>query len=267
MRLNTTGSSNTAIGTEALYNTTTGDHNTANGLKSLYSNTTGTGNTATGYSALDNNTTGSDNTAIGYEADVSSNNLSNATALGKGAIVTASNAIQLGNTSVTDVKTSGTITAGDVTYPKTHGTANQVLSTTGSGTLAWSTPAGGNLYQKTNNSTTLTSNVQNIISLSLPAGSYLVTYTGMAYKSGSGSEYVASRIAISQPSSNLGGQDAIMVTREVNDSRAYVVHQLGITLATAGSVSIWANNIYGTSNTILTNSRLTAVQVGAVIDQ
>jgi hypothetical protein len=112
MRLNTTGSSNTAIGTEALYNTTTGDQNTANGLKSLYSNTTGTGNTATGYSALDNNTTGSNNTAIGYEADVESNNLTNATAIGYQATVAASNTIQLGNTSVTNVKTSGTITAG-----------------------------------------------------------------------------------------------------------------------------------------------------------
>jgi len=61
---------------------------------------------------LVNNTTGSNNTAIGYEADVVSNNLSNATAIGKGAIVTSSNTIQLGNTSVTNVKTSGTITAG-----------------------------------------------------------------------------------------------------------------------------------------------------------
>jgi hypothetical protein len=42
---------------------------------------------------------------------VLTNNLSNATAIGNGAIVAASNTIQLGNTSVTDVKTSGTITA------------------------------------------------------------------------------------------------------------------------------------------------------------
>jgi hypothetical protein len=55
--------------------------------------------------------------------------------------VTASNLIQLGNTSVTNVKTSGTVTAGDITYPKTHGTANQVLTTTGSGTLTFTTPA------------------------------------------------------------------------------------------------------------------------------
>ncbi len=43
----------------------------------------------------------------------------------------------MGSTSLTNVKTSGTLTAGSVTYPNTHGSANQVLSTTGSGTLTW----------------------------------------------------------------------------------------------------------------------------------
>ena len=52
-----------------------------------------------------------------------------------------SNTVQLGNTSVTNVKTSGTITADAVTYPKAHGTSGQVLSTNGSGTLTWATPS------------------------------------------------------------------------------------------------------------------------------
>lgn len=43
----------------------------------------------------------------------------------------------------TDIKTSGTLTAGSVTYPKIHGTSGQVLSTTGSGTLTWTTPSSG----------------------------------------------------------------------------------------------------------------------------
>jgi hypothetical protein len=77
----------------------------------LDNNSTGSNNTAIGYSALDNNSTGSNNTAIGYNADVASNNLTNATAIGNGASVTVSNTIQLGNTSVTNVKTSGTITS------------------------------------------------------------------------------------------------------------------------------------------------------------
>jgi hypothetical protein len=92
-----------------------------------------------GISALEANTTGSNNTAIGMGANVGAYNLTNATALGSNAQVTASNTIQLGNTSITDVKTSGKLTTGTVTYPNTHGTANQILTTTGSGTLTWTT--------------------------------------------------------------------------------------------------------------------------------
>jgi trimeric autotransporter adhesin len=50
--------------------------------------------------------------------------------------------ITTGTISVTtDIKTSGTLTAGAVTYPNIHGTSGQVLSTTGSGTLTWTTTA------------------------------------------------------------------------------------------------------------------------------
>jgi hypothetical protein len=139
---NTTGYSNTAIGVSALYYNTTGIWNTVTGVSALTNNTTGSNNTATGYYALSTNTTGSSNTALGYGADVSAGNLTNATALGNGASVTASNTIQLGNASVTDVKTSGTITAGAITIPNTDGTANQVLTTDGSGALGWVTNDG-----------------------------------------------------------------------------------------------------------------------------
>jgi hypothetical protein len=37
----------------------------------------------------------------------------------------------------TNIGTSGTLTAGTVTYPNTHGTSGQILSTTGSGTLTF----------------------------------------------------------------------------------------------------------------------------------
>lgn len=153
---NTTGSYNTASGAAALYRNTTGNNNTASGYYTLGSNTTGANNTALGYSSLYTNTTGanntavgrnslfgnltgSNNTAIGDGADVASNNLTNATAIGNGASVAASNSIQLGNTSVTNVKTSGTITAGAITYPKVAGTSGQVLTTDGSGTASWAT--------------------------------------------------------------------------------------------------------------------------------
>jgi hypothetical protein len=137
---NTIGGNNTANGYYTLGNNTSGANNTALGYSSLYSNTTGASNTAVGRNALFANTTGSNNTAIGDGADVASNNLTNATAIGNGASVTTSNTIQLGNSSVTNVKTNGTITAGTVTYPNAHGSVNQVLSTSGSGALTWITP-------------------------------------------------------------------------------------------------------------------------------
>jgi hypothetical protein len=158
---NKIGNNNTSVGYQALHqNLASG--NTAFGRLAMYGNSTGIRNTAIGGFALqDINRTSnatSDNTALGYEAGsinqggsntfigsqadqfTASSSINNASAIGYNAKVSASNSIQLGNTSVTNVATAGTITAGDVTYPKLHGTANQVLSTTGSGTLTWVTP-------------------------------------------------------------------------------------------------------------------------------
>ena len=134
---NTGGTYNTANGVVALGSNTSGEENTANGAASLEKNTTGIRNTAIGRGSLYLNTTGSNNTAIGYQADVSSNNLTNATAIGNLAKVTASNTIQLGNASVTAVKTEGKLTTGSVTYPNIDGEANQVLTTDGSGNTRW----------------------------------------------------------------------------------------------------------------------------------
>jgi len=127
-------SGNTVIGDNALVNNTYGIQNTSNGNWALFSNTTGIKNTASGVSALESNITGSYNTAIGSDANVGSGNLTNATAIGYQAVVNTSNTIQLGNTSITDVKTSGTLTAGTVTYPNVHNsTSGQVLITDGNG--------------------------------------------------------------------------------------------------------------------------------------
>jgi hypothetical protein len=111
--------------------------NTAIGVQSLYSNTTGYNNTAVGYNALYNNKTGNNNTAIGYGADANLDYHYNATAIGYQAIVTASNRVQLGNTNVTSVKTSGKLTSGTVTYPNTDGTTGQFLATDGAGNVNW----------------------------------------------------------------------------------------------------------------------------------
>jgi hypothetical protein len=138
----TTGYGNTSIGAEAVANIATGSDNTAIGNQTLR-NATSSNNTILGASAGNAITTGSNNTMIGRGADVALGTLSNATAIGYGSTVSTNNTIQLGNTSVTNIKTSGTITAGTITYPNTDGTANQVLTTNGSGALTWTTPTGG----------------------------------------------------------------------------------------------------------------------------
>jgi hypothetical protein len=76
------GSSNTALGREALANVTSGTINTAAGFRALYSNTTGLRNTAAGYRALSSNTTGLQNTAAGARALQSNTTGFNNTATG-----------------------------------------------------------------------------------------------------------------------------------------------------------------------------------------
>ena len=137
---NTLGILNAAFGVDALL-LNNGDKNTAIGSSALDHNSSGGFNTATGFQAGNTITTGSYNTAIGYNSDVLTGALTNTTAIGNGAIVATSNSMQLGNTAVTNVKTSGTLTANAVTYPNAHGTNGQVLATTGSGTLIWSSPS------------------------------------------------------------------------------------------------------------------------------
>ncbi|SER52566.1 beta strand repeat-containing protein, partial [Flavobacterium frigoris] len=134
------GSYNIALGNASLYDEATGSNNIALGRDSGRYNNGGQGNITLGYQSGNSIISGSYNVVIGYDADVSADNLINATALGNGAIVDATNTIQLGNTAVTNVKTSGTLTAGAVIYTKTDGTTGQVLTTNGAGVTSWGTP-------------------------------------------------------------------------------------------------------------------------------
>ncbi len=65
------GSSQTALGFQALFSNTQGFNNTATGYQALFNNTLGWDNTAIGNRALYNNTGGFDNTAIGISALIS----------------------------------------------------------------------------------------------------------------------------------------------------------------------------------------------------
>ncbi|MFM7628477.1 MAG: hypothetical protein ACKO44_03090 [Algoriphagus sp.] len=138
----TSGSGNTSVGAESMMNLTTGTENTSIGNQSLIS-TIGNNNVGVGKRSGESNTSGSQNTFIGTNSNASANNLTNATALGYGATVAANNSIQLGDTNVTNVKTSGTITTGTITYPNTSGSNGQFLTTDGSGTASWATISSG----------------------------------------------------------------------------------------------------------------------------
>ena len=160
---NTSGYDNSAYGFNALNGSVSGSNNSALGSNSAVNKSTGSNNTAIGMSALALNTTGSNNTALGYQANVGANNLTNATAIGNGAIVSASNTIQLGNANVTNVNTSGGLTAASITTP-IYASTPQAL--TDGSTVVWNPVLGLNA------SVTLAGN-RNLTFLSTPiAGSY-----------------------------------------------------------------------------------------------
>ena len=105
----------------------------------------GSQSVAIGYAA-GQNSQGANAVAIG---GYSTSSFANSIAIGYKATTTAANTIQLGgdgvvsgSTAITNVKTTGTLTAGTVTYPNAHNaTAGQLLSINATGTAAWATPA------------------------------------------------------------------------------------------------------------------------------
>jgi hypothetical protein len=100
-RSNVSGSANAFFGIRAGASNTA-SNNSFLGTNAGEFNTVGINNVFVGYQAGDANTTGDNNTTIGFEADVGSNNLTFATAIGSGAVVSASNTVQLGRTDGSD---------------------------------------------------------------------------------------------------------------------------------------------------------------------
>ena len=178
---------NTAIGVDALFSNTTGNSNTANGKAALQNNTTGSSNIANGFDAGnfisggDANATSSQSVYLGASTKASASGDNNEIVIGYDATGAGSNTATLGNTSITNVKTSGTLTAGTITYPNAHGASGQVLSTTGSGTLSWITPASisfGAIGGSSNaNGATLTSGVISLTPADGTNGGIITTET------------------------------------------------------------------------------------------
>ena len=118
---NINGSDNVAIGDSSLYNNNTGIKNISIGSMSLSSNTGGSNNVAIGYQAGYNSgvsiTTGANNTFIGYGSTSSTNGITNSSAIGNGAIVSASNQMVFGNSSVSVNLMHGSLLVGVTTNP------------------------------------------------------------------------------------------------------------------------------------------------------
>lgn len=146
---NNTGFENTATGAGALYFNIIGNKNVATGNNSLKNNFSGSYNVAIGEDALYTNTVGSYNTAVGYQTFETGAAFTNSTAIGYKAVITADNTVQLGNASITNVKTSGTMNAnGYVTAFSNQGSnytltaTDDIVSVTGTTNIALPTAIG-----------------------------------------------------------------------------------------------------------------------------
>ena len=126
----TSGSYNQAFGDFALQNRTSGSYGTAIGAFALQNVTTGSFNTSLGTFAGDLLSTGRQNTLLGHGSDPSANNSINQTVIGYDAVGAGDNTVQLGNTSVTNVNTSGTYTGSGFKTPT--GNSSQYLKADGS---------------------------------------------------------------------------------------------------------------------------------------
>ncbi len=108
------GTSNTAIGYEAMVGNFTGSNNTATGFEALATNTAGTENTASGIDALFSNTTGNYNTAVGGHALYHNVNGGDNVAIGQGALSANRSGVNnaaTGNTALTNNTTGSFNTA------------------------------------------------------------------------------------------------------------------------------------------------------------
>ena len=139
LKIITSGQNNIAVGKNNLQSNTTGSTNISIGSSALENNSSGQGNVSIGHQSGSVNTTGQNNTFIGKSSGATATytGLSNATAVGYNAKVNTDNTIQLGNTTITDVKTAGKMTLGSVKYTNVAGTSGQFLKYDGAGNASW----------------------------------------------------------------------------------------------------------------------------------
>jgi len=127
---NTSGTANTAVGTNALTAITTVNYNTAAGYNALAANTAAE-NVAVGSTALDSNTSGTANTAVGANALTAVTTTSSNTAVGYNALTatTGTGNTAVGSTSGNAVSTGSGNTLIGYKAGATNGTLNSVATT------------------------------------------------------------------------------------------------------------------------------------------
>jgi len=248
----TTGYGNTSIGAETMFNVGTASNNTGIGNQSLI-NVAGDNNVGVGARSGDGLTTGTNNTFIGTQARTTSAGatISNATALGYGAVVTENNTIQLGNSSITHVKTSGSVLASGFKTPT--GTSSQYLMADGSLSSGSSSSSSGVPYTGATGSVDL--------------GTYDLKVNGLTVGIGAGAQPSNVVIGKSAMENNSTGGYSVAVGHEAlksntdGNSNTAIGHQALRSNTTGGAniaigMNAMPNNTIGQQNIAIGQSTL-----------
>ena len=248
----TTGYGNTSIGAETMFNVGTASNNTGIGNQSLI-NAAGDNNVGVGARSGDGLTTGTNNTFIGTQARTTSAGatISNATALGYGAVVTENNTIQLGNSSITHVKTSGSVLASGFKTPT--GTSSQYLMADGSLSSGSSSSSSGVPYTGATGSVDL--------------GTYDLKVNGLTVGIGAGSQPSNVVLGKSAMENNTTGGYSVAVGLEAlksntdGNSNTAIGHQALRSNTTGGAniaigMNAMPNNTIGQQNIAIGQSTL-----------
>ena len=239
---NSSGYYNLGIGSGALFCTTTGIQNAGIGLGSLYNNATGSNNVAFGLNSLYYNETGSKNVAIGCYAGPTGANkaaLSNSIAIGYNANTSASNTIQMGNSDIIQMNTSGTIGVGNYSSDSdASGIAGSIYYNTASSVLKvydgsnWNTIGSGG-----SGVTGPTGTIAGVTSLSSSGLAYGATtisngYLQFAYSMGGGTG--------NTPGLQPGSYSDIFSTQTIDLGAAYPNGNFGANWSAILGPSDWA---------------------------
>lgn len=122
----------------------------------------------------------------------------------------------------------------------------------------------GPVYFRSKGDTAIAPTSSAAISLSLPAGSYLLTYSGIAFSISNSDEYVICKIAYAPTYATT----SVYVNRlsELNN-RKYISLQDTLTLTATETVNVNCRSDYATDRAILINQTFSAIKVSSIVTQ